>query len=103
MFCFVMWFNCITDYKQDPDIKESNHNFWFKGDDIEYDRIVSDAVMGLKLDRMTVKMKFRMNRKRINDIKLDELELPSSDKLLSNVCPMRMADIIFLNSPLIET
>ncbi|CAA2973158.1 Hypothetical predicted protein [Olea europaea subsp. europaea] len=41
--------------------------------------------------------------KRINDIKLDELELPSSDKLLSNVCPMRMADIIFLNSPLIET
>lgn len=31
---------------------------------------------------MAVKMKFRMNGKMINDIKLDELELPLSDKLL---------------------
>ncbi|CAA2998089.1 Hypothetical predicted protein [Olea europaea subsp. europaea] len=52
---------------------------------------------------MTSNMIEMMNRKRINDIKLDELELPSSDKLLSNVRPKRMADIIFLNSPLIET
>lgn len=44
MYCFVMRFNSMTDCKQDLDIIESHHNFEFKGDDIEYDRNVSDDI-----------------------------------------------------------
>ncbi|CAA3023330.1 Hypothetical predicted protein [Olea europaea subsp. europaea] len=72
--------SCDFGCAEDPDFINSDHDFESEQDDIEYDRNVIDGVK-IGLDRRQDEV--NPERKECNDVEVDELELPSSDELLS--------------------
>lgn len=76
----LMCFNCMTNCEEDPNFVESDHDFEFDDDDIQYDRNITD---GIEIGSGDHDNEVQEEREVGNENELDELDLPSLKDLLS--------------------